>query len=517
DRSGRLVVAGAEWEGVYVSQDGGNSWFFHPETLFYAGGYITFKDVAFTPTGTILLAANAGLFRSTDKGRHWERLPIGPCTSLLALPDGRVLVAADLSPPMRVSNDDGKTWEPMAEGLPFYLLWVSLGRSPDGTIYALAETQLFRFDPTTGQWIQLHSWDEQLFTFTVNSRGHLFAAQLYALYRSTDGGQTWTLLTDTHSWAQILALPENKLVAATGRGVIYSADEGETWEKIGLPVARMTAITAPGTEYVFATVENRGFYRYHLDRGIWEKVRGSTWASGIAGTGDYIYGAGGDGAIQRSTDGGDSWESLDFPPPGRPCCLRLVDEQTLYVGTTTGRVYRWLGAPGAWEQLGASFGDRRLVHLQVDSTGRLWAGTTVGLFRWNPGTGQWDREPFPPTTVQALLFTSGGTIFVGTRKYGLLRKAPEENFWQRINEGISHPNIRVLLRTSEGVLLAGSEGGGVFYSTNEGDTWHPLNAGLDNRQVRDLALTDDRRLFAATYGGSVYQMVFPSVGELAGR
>ncbi len=151
----------------------------------------------------------------------------------------------------------------------------------------------------------------------VAAEGPLWAAGgERGLYRTTDGGETWTAVltisentgvTDVefdpsnpdvmyaaayqrrrHIWSLLAGGPES--------GIYKSTDGGETWRRleVGLPEGDMgkigLAVSAASPEIVYATVEaneeeERGFYR-SLDKGeSWE--RRNAYLSG--GTGPHYY------------------------------------------------------------------------------------------------------------------------------------------------------------------------------------------------------------------------------------
>jgi photosystem II stability/assembly factor-like uncharacterized protein len=150
----------------------------------------------------------------------------------------------------------------------------------------------------------------------VAAEGPLWAAGgERGVYRTTDGGATWTqaLKIDEHTGVTDLEFdPSNPdvvyaaayqrrrhvwgfLAGGPSSGIWKSTDNGTTWRKVtdGLPKGDMgkigLAVTAADPRIVFATIEaneeERGFYR-SLDRGEnWEKR--NSYISG--GTGPHYY------------------------------------------------------------------------------------------------------------------------------------------------------------------------------------------------------------------------------------
>src|SRR5712692_6780558 len=124
------------------------------------------------------------------------------------------------------------------------------------------------------------------------------------MYKSTDGGKTWTHigLNNTQHIARVLVHPRNPdlvYVAALGhaygpnpdRGVFRSADGGKTWEKILFKDDKTGAIDLAfdphNSNVLFAA--------------LWEGAR-TPWSMSSGGPGSGLY---------KSIDGGNTWKHLE--------------------------------------------------------------------------------------------------------------------------------------------------------------------------------------------------------------
>lgn len=126
------------------------------------------------------------------------------------------------------------------------------------------------------------------------------------LYKSTDGGTTWTHvgLENTHHFSEIAVHPRDPdvvVAAAMGhawgpnpeRGVYRSTDGGETWEKV-LYVNETTG----ASEVLFDPKNPKVLYAGMYDH------RRKPWHFRSGGPGSGLY---------KSTDGGDTWTELTDP------------------------------------------------------------------------------------------------------------------------------------------------------------------------------------------------------------
>lgn len=108
--------------------------------------------------------------------------------------------------------------------------------------------------------------------------GDAFDAAGTGLYKTTDGGSTWTAATinggtPTRSY-QVLPLDANTILLGTNAGMFRSADGGATFNKIaGSPAGQVWTIQAFDATHLIATSEG-------TDQGIWySSDAGATWTA----------------------------------------------------------------------------------------------------------------------------------------------------------------------------------------------------------------------------------------------
>jgi len=173
------------------------------------------------------------------------------------------------------------------------------------------------------------------------------------MYRSLDGGKTWTHigLEDTRHIARIIVSPTNAdvlFVAAMGhaygpnetRGVFRSSDGGKTWQKILYKDNKTGAIDLtfdPSNSHILYAAlyeaqrypwtaisggPGSGLYKSIDDGATWKRLEGHGLPSGVLGRiGVSVSGADGNrvyaiieaekGGIYRSEDAGESWQLIN--------------------------------------------------------------------------------------------------------------------------------------------------------------------------------------------------------------
>ncbi|HET6230521.1 MAG TPA: hypothetical protein VFE05_10675 [Longimicrobiaceae bacterium] len=179
------------------------------------------------------------------------------------------------------TRDGGTTWKPVSDSA---FTSSSVGavavcaKNPDVVYAGLGETEL---------------------------RGNIMQGD--GIYRSADGGKTWTHagLDDTHAIARVRIDPDDcdrVYVAALGhpygpnadRGVFRTADGGRTWSKVLFRGDRAGAVDlalTPGNARV-------------MYAGLWE-VNRTPWSLSSGGPGSGVF---------KSADGGDTWTELTRNP-----------------------------------------------------------------------------------------------------------------------------------------------------------------------------------------------------------
>ena len=308
------------------------------------------------------------------------------------------------------TTDAGRTWVPIFDDQPTQSIGaVAIAPSNPDVIYVGSGEGLQRPDLSVGDGV----------------------------YKSTDGGRTWTHLglRDAQQIPKIAIDPKNPdriFVAALGhpygpnpeRGIFRSADGGRTFEKVLFKGddtgGKDVDIDPANPNIVYAT--------------LWEARQGPWENAAWGGT---------TGGIFKSTDGGSTWTQLSSGLPEG-----LLNAELAIAPSRTSRLYATVNA-------GANTGIYR-----SDDSGATWtrlpadARTTQRIDEATPMVYPQDPDSVLVTNIVTFKSTDGGKTWVP------FKGAPGGEDYQSAWINPNDPNI---------ILLVSDQGGVV--TLNGGETW----------------------------------------------
>lgn len=503
---------------------------------------------------TIVLAASTyGLYRSTTSGRDWDLALSGLTTDVLAHPTAdSVFYAAIYGTGVYKSVDTGESWEETSEGMSFNgarRINLAIAPSDPDVLYASFQTtqargsglRMYRTEDGAEEWELLNAtgascyyqcWYDMTIAVDPDDAERVYFGSL-RMHRSTDGGNTFSLhhngiYVDEHYLVFDTLSDPVALYLANDGGVYRTTNGGTSWTSLATNLAvaqyyRGIALHPAGPGVTLGGTQDQGTQRSAEGTRVWSKVMGgdggytafdvedpgtwyaeTQWISSSGYSGPRKNGALAVAGIDRSERGlfipplvmdpidsrrlyfgvrslyrtdnsAGQWHRIYRAPDGRVVSaigLTPTDENTIYAGLRYGRVVVTRDGGATWLESGSGLPNRFIGDVAVhpdrpDEAYAVAGGFNTGhVFHTTDGGHTWvDRSGnLPNHPVNAIIYDPADLtgVFIGT-DLGVFHSAGGGDDWSRLDDQL--PTVAVYdLATWPGTsrLVAATHGRGMF-------------------------------------------------------
>jgi photosystem II stability/assembly factor-like uncharacterized protein len=562
--------------GVYKSIDGGNSW-----TLCAPISSDRCTRVLIHPANAniVYVAGDGGLHKSTDGGGSWTNLRNDHVSDAVmdpAYPD--TIYAAVWDSGIFRTRDGGVTWADFNDGLPTGIGadWIKLAASEpggDGSVTLVAKMgkdsgQLFtcrvhvppviqprarRHPPFPPVWIDFNTpWqmlpgthepaDYNEWTDLVAidpSRHNVIIAGGIGLQRSTDGGQTFSKVTGTHSdhHAVVFARSNNDLCyMACDGGVYRSVDDGASWtlRSSGLIATQVYSIGVSQTDPFLLGGATQ-------DQGIIKTNGPADWTdTGAGNEGGFfivdplnsgnVYVTPSSDNLRRSTDGGTTWQTIltGITQIGTPPHAVTVNhlaicptDSNLLLCVGGNEVFRSTDQGNSWTSVLTFPSGGVAMRVAWERQNTCYAANDAGLVFRSQQQGAANTWSEPYTDVNKP--PSGNITALEARfvTWDVVAQSGEATQLseRRVRPAVRADSIIVFPFRMDLVYIAYSWGGRVYKSTDGGAHWSnasgsstgalpniPINAlVIDNHLSDTVYIATDIGMFRTRDGGANWE------------
>ena len=491
--------------GVYRSADGGANWSrVNPDNFLSSPTSV----IAFDPRnrGTLFVGRSTALWKSTDGGLTWRAVLLGVVTDFVFNPADSTVVYAALgnfsgAPENGVyrSTDEGETWTPLSGGLPpqssMGRIALATSATSPSTLYALIST-----------------------TTDFNLNG---------LYRSFDGGNTWSMVASAPS---ALFMENNGQgqgyydicvqVDPTDPGTIYlggidlwkSADGGASWQDL----SEATGLHEDQHEIVFDPAASHTFYVVG-DGGVWRSPDGGQTLTSLNATlaitqlqfvglhpnnPNLAVGGSQDNGVVLYR-GGFAWDQdfdgdagFTFYNSARPLTIFTVASGlSLQRSDDGGKTFHLITAgidPTDRVQFYPPFtsmpGQPSILYF---GTQRVWGSSDQGD-HWTPLSRDLTGGGSATISALAIAPSSAQTLYAGTSD-GLVQVSPDGGrSWSPTstlpNRFVTSIAIDPQIPSRAYVGLSGFGSGHVFRTDNRGGRWQDISGNLPDIPVNTILI-----------------------------
>jgi photosystem II stability/assembly factor-like uncharacterized protein len=336
DSKGNLY-AGTKQDGLYKTNDLGQTWIQYKEGLYKKQVFrlrLNKKDEIF------IGSENEGVFRSTISGDSFEQIGL-PTSNLknIAFYGDSLIFASTPSGVQKFSRITNR--------------WTNLGLqdifaiaiSPKGILYAATFAEgLYKSIDLGQNWSLTNLTIDSImsvYNVLTTNDDTVFAATEFKLRKSTDGGNSWTVLPVNTSFFSRGMFLNNSDLWVTGYGIsnyiLYKSNNGVTFDSTysGLDWSENNCISALNSSTIFITDRFFGTYR-STNSGIqWHQLlpAKNIWTIYSEGSGLVLGGA--RDTLWYSSDLGNSWIQLNTPLKNKGNVTEIKKDlnNNLFVGT----------------------------------------------------------------------------------------------------------------------------------------------------------------------------------------
>jgi hypothetical protein len=366
--------------------------------------------------------------------------------------------------------------------------------------FQLVATDLSTFNPFpavtsnsftigAGAWTPVNSgldggWISAIAIDPVTPANIYASAQGGGLYKSTNGGTSWTALDPTLDVTAIAINPmtPTTLLVGTSSGLYQSTDSGTTFS--------------------YVNINNLSY-----------TVSAVTYAPSAA---SVIYVATGTNNSQafRSIDGGTTWTSLSSFYASA-IAVDPTNANTLYFAQFGQYLYKSIDGGTTTTFANSGSGDITGIAVDPVTPTTVYMSRTTGMYKSTNGGGQWNfvTTGMTNTQLQALAMSpsSSTTLYAATQFTGtpasivIYKTTDGATTWAPVSSGaLATRPVQTLAIDSGNNVYAGTQGGGVYKSTNGGTSWVAATTGISATEITSLIAPSPTKIYAAAYGAGIY-------------
>lgn len=539
--------------GLFMSTNGGTSWKKISSTNDSTNFFTPYDVIPISPAVIIYAVGTSGstiggIYRTTDGGTTWSKVvsnlptanygriafgqnPINPNSVVAAFESLDLTAAGDGGlKGIFKSTDAGATWNQLP--------------SPPKL-------------PSTGEmsYVKDQGWYDNVIAIAPYDTNSIFAGGI-DLIKSTNGGTSWS---QTSYWDLFYGAPyvhadhhaivfdrnnANAVFDGDDGGVYKTTDGGSTWTNLnhGLAITQFYsgAVFKNGSTYFGGTQDN-GHLKYSGSGSVWTESQSGDGGysaqdqtNNLVSYEEYVY-----LEMEKSTDGGVTWNNcvngLSDANDDTKCLFiapfAMNPENSNVLVSGSNRVWFTSNAAGSWTAasgvLSVNYHVSAVTVVNASTNYLAFAGTTAGkIFRCvnlNPANGDstwvdvtpggnnggWVRRITVDLNNKNRLFACyGGYNVSGTlTSRHVWYSTDQGTTWTDISQNLPNVPVHSLVidPNTSSTLYVGTETG-VYKTTDNGTTWASFNSGMPFYIPTDelVVQNDTKALFAFTHGRGVF-------------
>ena len=554
DRSNPAILYAATNNGIYKTEDAGESWRSINDGL--SDLNILSVVVRHDQPRTLFATSGRALLRTRDGGEHWTRVAEKSVGSLVFDSLSGQLYALDRSFNSLVmrSGDEGETWQStslrkfgylgamhgklyaMSDGIYVSadagVSWVPSIGVGDGPFAIGTDEETMTVAVTNYGGSAVRSRDEgktwEVLPFIVRNRraangrfgdelavyagGVVVATAHEGILRYTEGARAWSLVgqaieTSSPHVARTTAQPEG--LFASRSDDLYRAIGGGDWTLLSAGLETTPSTDVAVTESTAYALTSQGLSALQEAAGGWQRVKSIPTAHAVAIDSTKAVLLGTDEGLLKSYDRGETWKQVTPSNESiRNLAIAGSDSRTIYAAFADG-LRRSSDGGDTWTSIQnglpfnyyfASFGFSAPIAVDPTNPDTVYVCGEYFLYKSDTSGKEW--RPLPVKYVSSLVIDAfDPSLLYGVGYYGVMRSRNGGGIWETL-KGPGETSAAAVDPSRTSTVYVGTWSGHVYRSVNAGQDWRSMDEGLPGHAVVKLAVDPSgKRLYASTPDG----------------
>jgi photosystem II stability/assembly factor-like uncharacterized protein len=493
---------------IFRTRNGGKDWEALPGMH---GKSVRAMAVSASDNKVIVAGALDGVYRSNDGGNTWQRISsndgvVKNIESIAVDPKDPNVVYAGTWHLAWKTSDGGANWQHINKGMiddsDVFSIIVSSANSSE--VFASACSGIYKSVSAGDQFekikgIPFTARRTRVLKQDPSNPAIVYAGTTEGLWKSVDEGKNWKRVGSPEVVVNdVLVDPRNsqRVLLATDRsGVLASDDSATTF-----------------------TASNHGYSHRYVSAILADTKEPNTLYIGLVNDREF-------GGVFFTRDGGQNWLQKSSGLDGRDVfTLKQSHNGTLVAGTNKG-LFELVSGSSSWHPINnvvleksvsrsvtLKSGKKKTVtsiastHSLLDGrvsdtdlgSSRWFAATSAGLFTSKDQGKVWIGGPVAGEKDFVSVQAQDGLVVAATRSTVLVSE-DEGKIWQPARLASYAINIRSVTVAPDGQIFVATREG-AFHSADSGKSWNHVVAGLPDKDITSLAYDGSHKRLLATSG-----------------
>lgn len=488
--------------------DGGNNWIAKDtgaETAYYEEVYFLNEDVGF------IHDLMGGLFKTTDGGENWTSIT-SPSMTIIKFFDNNIGYGTRRGGVFAKTTNGGEDWEELHSQLSFY--WIhDMHLIDEETIILASYGGIYKSTDGGLTWtLKLYDDDQVVaLSFVSDTKGYALD-RISRIYKTTDAGETWTntnLLPDYYldpnfNKFMVLENEQKGLVLGSFNKAALIDLQSNTYETASQYLTDKHFYDAAFVNDTTIVAVGGGVIAYSNTNGRTWTIQESSINYAEVHFIDENTGFAVGSGIYKTTDGGKNWD-LNYNPGNYSRSVHFADANTGYVVGNNGAIHKTIDGGQNWEAKNSGVDVNLNSVFFTDANTGYACGASGTIISTTDGGETWtEAEKVTNYEISAIHFINDTIGFTAVRSNGYAKTTNAGEDWEWITLSVAPYSNRthdVVFYSEQDGYMVGHNG--FIFSTNDGgETWE-FTLLSEYSDSYGLAVRDENTVIAVGRRGTI--------------